>query len=94
MPLVTSETVIRPEYVVGFGNPGAEYASTRHNVGAWLVRLLAKRYRARYPFAEASPEALAALAAVPDGPLDPMVRRTAARVLMEPEEAPTPPTAP
>lgn len=56
--------------------------------------LLAKKYRARYPYAEASPEALAALAAVPDGPLDPMVRRTAARVLMEPEEAPTAPTAP
>ncbi len=56
--------------------------------------LLAKKYRARYPFEQASPEAQATLAALPDGPLDPMVRKTAARVLMETEKAPAAQSAP
>ena len=31
--------------IVGLANPGAEYATTRHNAGAWYVDLLAERAR-------------------------------------------------
>ncbi|WP_449554110.1 aminoacyl-tRNA hydrolase [Lelliottia amnigena] len=31
--------------IVGLANPGAEYAATRHNAGAWYVDLLAERLR-------------------------------------------------
>lgn len=31
--------------IVGLGNPGSEYAQTRHNAGFWYVKQLADQYR-------------------------------------------------
>lgn len=33
------------QLVVGLGNPGPNYAETRHNAGAWLVETLCRKYR-------------------------------------------------
>ena len=40
-----------PKLIVGLGNPGNEYAETRHNAGVWFVEQLLQRYPASSPLA-------------------------------------------
>jgi PTH1 family peptidyl-tRNA hydrolase len=36
------------DIIVGLGNPGTEYANTRHNAGFWFVDEVARQYRASF----------------------------------------------
>ncbi len=40
--------------IVGLGNPGQEYAETRHNAGVWFIEQLLRKYSAQSPLSEES----------------------------------------
>jgi peptidyl-tRNA hydrolase, PTH1 family len=43
-----AEPALPLKLIVGLGNPGSEYAHTRHNAGWWLVDALADKYGGRW----------------------------------------------
>ena len=43
--------------IAGLGNPGPEYAATRHNAGFWFVDALADRLKVQLPREPMSPAA-------------------------------------
>ena len=49
MPGLTEADSILPlKLIVGIGNPGADYANTRHNAGVWFVERLAEKFGAPF----------------------------------------------
>ena len=44
--LIQTGSPLPLKLIAGLGNPGAEYANTRHNAGAWFVERLAEKFSA------------------------------------------------